>query len=289
MEHDMNVRNEQIGLAGIATALLAAAVITGCGGSAYSSPGGGYGGGGGGATPSPTPSATPSMTPTPMPQLTGDLNVAISGSYPSEVEGAAANASVDITCGCSPIAGNTMADPSGNFTALTMMTPVPTPNPTYTLVPGRNYMVIGDSMLGTAGKAQAWNIMFAGNTTAHNHYLTDPNPNLSDTYTAAVALYVFFNSPAGQLAFDDWNFFTLQGYYTHLKTMPSAAEIKLLSDIVSQQEAGNRMYPVIPGWRPGRIPNPVIKADLGAITGGPTPCPVPSGGPAMCTSPFPTP
>jgi hypothetical protein len=279
-------RTQQIAIWGSLGGMIVAALIAGCGGGATSAVGPP---GGGGGHPSPSPSPAPSVTPV----LTGNLNVAVSGTYPTQVEGAAANAEVDFTCGCTGVAGTGTADGTGNFNIVTDSTPVPTPNPSYTLVPGRNYVVIGTAALGTGGRAQAWTMVFAGNDTSRNQYLS--GTNASDPITAAVALYVFANSSGSSIAFDDWNFATLQGFYTHLLTAPTAQETTLLDDIVLQQEAGKWMYPAKPRWRPLRIKNPTIAADLAAVKAGdpsnvPTPCPTPGGGgPAVCTSPFPTP
>ena len=278
-------RTQQIAIWGSLGGMVLAALIAGCGGgggaTAVNNPGGGH--------PSPTPA--PSVTPV----LTGALNVAISGTYPGQTDAAAVNAEVDFTCGCSGQAGTGTADSSGDFDLLTTSTPVPaSPDPTYTIVPGRNYVVIGTSSLGTSANAQAYTMVFAGNDDSRNQYLS--GSNVSDPVTAAVALYVMAKSAGTPLAFDDWNFNTLQAFYTHLQTAPTAQETQLLDDIVLQQEAGKTMYPAKPKWRPNRLKNATIAADLAAINNTtdpgnvPTPCPTPGGGgPAVCTSPFPTP
>ena len=283
---------QRIAIWGSLSGMVVAALIAGCGGggsTAVNLPGGG----GGHPSPSPSPSVSPSPGPTPV--LTGNLNVAIGGAYPGQTDGAAANAQVDFTCGCTGQAGTGTADGTGNFNLLTTSTPVPaSPDPTYTIVPGRNYVVIGTAAMGTNLKAQAYTMVFAGNDTTRNQYL-NAGVNSSDAFTAAVALYVMAKSAGTPLAFDDWNFNTLQGYYTHLVSAPNTAEQKLLTDIVAQQEAGNTMYPAKPRWRPNKIKNALIAGDLAAISPGndpaaPTPCPTPGGGgPAACTSPFPTP
>lgn len=279
-------RTQQIAVWGSLGGMVIAALIAGCGGgggsTAVNNPGGGH---------NPSPSPNPSVTPV----LTGNLNVALSGSYPTQVEGAAGNAEVDFTCGCSGQAGTGVADAGGNFNLLTTSTPVPaSPNPTYTIVPGRNYVVIGTSSLGTGGNAQAYTMVFAGNDNTRNQYLS--GSNVSDPVTAAVALYVMAKSAGTPLAFDDWNFNTLQAFYTHLQTTPTTQETQLLDDIVAQQEAGKTMYPAKPRWRPNRLKNSTIATDLAAINNTtdpgnvPTPCPTPNPGqPAACTSPFPTP
>ncbi|HET9342626.1 MAG TPA: hypothetical protein VFO25_06905 [Candidatus Eremiobacteraceae bacterium] len=281
-------RTQQIAIWGSLGGMIVAALIAGCGGGSTSAappPGGG------GGHPSPSPSPAPSVTPV----LTGNLNVAIGGAYPAPTEAAAANAQVDFTCGCTGQAGTGAADVNGNFTLLTVSTPVPaSPNPTYTIVPGRNYVVIGTAAMGTNLKAQAYTMVFAGNDSSRNQYLI-PGVNASDTYTAAVTMYVMAKSAATQTAFDDWNFFTLQSFYTHLQSTPTTQEQQLLTDIILQQEAGNTMYPAKPRWRPNKLKNQTIANDLAAITPGtdpslPTPCPTPAPGqPTGCTSPYPTP
>lgn len=276
---------QRIAIGGALAGMIVAALVAGCGGS-----GGGStalpGGGGGHPSPSPAPSVTP--------VLTGAVNVAISGTYPGQVDGAAANAEVDFTCGCNPQAGTGTSDGSGNFNLVTQSTPVPaSPNPVYTVAPGRNYVVVATAPLGTGLKAQAWTMVFAGNDNSRNQYLS--GSNVSDPITAAVALYVFNNSSSSQIAFDDWNFATLQTFYQHLLNAPNTAETQLLTDIVAAQEAGTTMYPVKPRWRPLRTKNLTIATDLANVkstdpSNVPTPCPTPGGGgPAACTSPFPTP
>lgn len=280
------MRNHRLIFGGSLAAAVLAALFAGCGGGGGSTA---LPPGGGGGHPSPTPTPAPSVTPV----LTGALNVAVSGSYPSQVDGAATSAQVDFTCGCTGQAGTGTADASGNFNLLTTSTPVPaSPDPTYTIVPGRNYVVIGTAAMGTNLKAQAYTMVFAGNDNTRNQYLA--GSNVSDAFTAAVALYVMAKSAGTPLAFDDWNFATLQTFYTHLQTAPTTQEQQLLTDIVAQQEAGNTMYPAKPRWRPNKIKNVTIANDLAVINQStdntvPTPCPTPGGGPAVCTSPFPTP
>ena len=275
--------NKQFAVGATFAGLALAAVIAGCGGGGSTAVGPP---GGGGGHPSPSPSVTPI--------LTGALNIATSGSYPNQVDGPAASVEVDFTCGCNPQAGTGMTDANGNFNLLTSSTPVPaSPNPVYTVAPGRNYVVISTGTTeGTNGKAQGWTMVFAGNDTSRNQYLS--GSNVSDPITAAVALYVFANSSSSSIAFDDWNFFTLQAFYQHLLNAPNTQETQLLSDIVTQQEAGVTMYPAKPRWRPLRTKNLTIANDLAAVQSSdpnnvPTPCPTPGGGPAVCTSPFPTP
>lgn len=278
-------RTQQVAIWASLGGMVLAALIAGCGGGSSSTvapPGGG------GGHPSPSPTATVPA------ELTGNLNLAVGGSWPSPTPGAAANAEVDFTCGCNGQAGTGTADSSGNFDLLTSSTPVPaSPNPVYTVAPGRNYVVIGTTDLGTNGNAQAYTMVFAGNDRTRDQYLV-PGVNVSDTITAAVALYVMAKSAGSQTAFDDWNFYTLQQFYTTLQNTPTAQETQLLHDIVAQQEAGRTMYPAKPRWRPNRLKNSTIAADLANINVNtdptvPTPCPQPSGQDPQCTSPFPTP
>jgi hypothetical protein len=289
------MRKHQLAIAGVVSALLAAAAIAGCGG----------GGGGYSAVtppnPSPSPSIGPSPSPSPTPVLLGSMNIAMSGAFPNESPGPLVTAFTEFSCGCTSVAGTGTTDGSGNFNFVTLSTPEPLGGPSYQIVPGRNYIVIstnGGSSGGTNNAAQAWTIMFAGNTIGHNHYLA--GANVSDSYTAAVALYVYWNSKFGASptdpAFDHWNFNDLAAFYTHLKTGPrNLQETQLLTDIVAQQEAGKPMYPGVPGWNPNQVlGNPPMKADLTAVTSSgdvalPSPCPTAVGGGLNCPNPTPTP
>jgi len=256
------------------TALGTCAIVAACGG-----------GGGGALNPPPTstpktsPTPTISPTPTPSPGLTGNMQVATGGTVGSFTYGPAANATVVFSCGCSTQAGTATADGTGAFTLVANSTPTPSaPNPTYTIVPGRNYIVVAT----TAGGAEAWTTQFAGNNPARNQYL---DSNVSDVYAAAVSLYVFNNSPSGTTAFDDWNFNALSAWYTSLKTSPNGAETALLNDIASRSAANKTLFPGAPSWNMTQMSSTLIKNDLAAVkTSGdamiPTPCP---GGEAGCT------
>jgi hypothetical protein len=280
------MRTHKIAIWSAVAALLAGAIIAGCGGggSAYSAPSGG-----GGGHPSPTPTVSPSPTPGPSatPVLLGNMNYATGGAWPNPTEGPANHAEIDVTCGCTNVAGTGLTDSTGGFTIQTASTPVPkgspTPNPSYTIVPGRNYMVI-TTQTQTGNKAQGWTMIFAGNDSTRNQFL-NPGVDQSDTATAAVALWVYGNSSPGSVAFDDWNFVTLQAFYQKFITSPTAEETTLLTDIVSAQVSKVTMYPAKPGWRPNRIKNATIAADVAAINTAtdpsvPTPCP---GSPPVCT------
>ena len=206
------------------------------------------------------------------------MQIAVGGSWPNPVETPAKHAEVDITCGCSPVAGTGFTDSTGNYDMLSLSTPVPTPNPQYTIVPGRNYMVIG-TQTQTGDKGQEWNMIFAGNSPLTNQFLPGGTDSQADTITAAVALWVYGNSSVGgPVAFDDWNFFTLQAFYQHLLTSPTSQETQLMSDIVTEQIAKVSMYPFKPPWRPNRIKNQTIQTDVANINAStdpsvPTPCP----------------
>jgi hypothetical protein len=249
----------RVALSAIIALALAAAVAacSGGGGSTVNPPGGGH---------SPTPSASPA--------LSGALQLVNGGSYPAPTYSNAAAAAVDFSCGCTSVAGSANTDANGNFALVAVSTPVPTPNPPYTIVGGRNYLIVANP---TAG-SQAWTIQFAGNSPAHDAYLSASNQ--SDVYTAAVSLYVFEYSPGGSEAFDNWNFNALVAWYGQLKSSPSAPEITLLSDIVTQSKAGAMLWPAVPKWRPGLSPvNATIRTDLTNVHTSaadpllPTPCP----------------
>ena len=268
----MTKRNTTISAIG---ALMVTALIAACGG-----------GGGGAMNPPPTsppktsPTPTISPTPTPSPGLTGNMQVATGGTVGSFTYGPAANATIVFSCGCSTQAGTATADGTGTFTLVANSTPTPSaPDPTYTIVPGRNYIVVAT----TAGGAEAWTTQFAGNNPARNQYL---DSNVSDVYTAAVSLYVFNNSPSGTTAFDDWNFnATIRLVYIALKTSPNGAETTLLNDIAARSAANKTLFPGAPSWNMTQMSSTLIKTDLAAVkTSGdatiPTPCP---GGEAGCT------
>ena len=294
------MHKHQLAIGGLLTALLAAAIVAGCGGGGASSA---LPPGGGGGHPSPTPSSSPSGSPSPSPspsvspspggsatpaEVLGQMNYAIGGSNPSPTLTPAVHAEVDVTCGCSAEAGtgftSNLPNP-GSYDLTTFSTPVPASPSPYQLFPGRNYMVIS-TQTQSGNKAQTWTIVFAGNDRTRDQYLAGSGQITSDTVTAAVALWVYGNSIANADAFDDWNFVTLQAFYQHLLSSPNAQETQLMNDIVTAQEAKTTMYPAKPAWRPNRIKNPTIAADIAAInTSGdaalPTPCP---SGPGSCTN-----
>lgn len=200
---------------------------------------------------------------------------------------ALANATVAFTCGCSAQAGETTTNASGSYTVNPTATAIPAaPNPTYTTVPGRNYMIIGYASTGT----QVWTMEFLGKSPATNLNLssspTNVQSNVNDTASTAAALYIFYESQNdSDQSFDLWNFNTIDTWAQKLRggSGLSANETQLLSDITSSQGAGKSLYPTIPAWNPqaGASENAAILADLQAIhTDGtavdpalPTPCP----------------
>jgi hypothetical protein len=257
----------------LAALISTSAVLAACsggGGGAVNNPGGGGG-------PTPTPAASPTAA------LLGTMNVVTAGTDTSNVVyGAAGGATVVFSCGCTTQAGTATATGSGGFTLVqnSQATPV-APNPTYTIVPGRNYIIVAQ----TAGGAEAWTTQFAGHVPSHNRALNVSNA--SDAASAAVSLYVFGNSSSSATAFDDWNFNTLALWYLNLNTSPNAQETTLLDDIIKQSVANHTLYPNAPGWDAAHSTNAVIKTDLANVkTSGdpliPTPCPT-SGGGSNCT------
>ena len=254
-------------------ALSLAAIVTACSG------------GGGGAINPPPGGGNPSPTPTPA--LVGSLNVVSGGTgYANATYTGAAAVSVDFSCGCTSVAGSAVTDGSGNFMLVAKSTPIPigtpTPNPMYTIVPGRNYLIAANA----AGVPQAFTMQFAGSRPSHDQYLNPGSPLVaapSDVFSAAVALYVFQYSPrATNTAYDDWNFNALLGWYNTLKNgSPTPHEATLLNDIVTESNASHTLWPSAPSWRPGLASNATIRGDLAAIhTDGtavdatlPTPCP----------------
>jgi hypothetical protein len=256
-------RNIQI--AAIFTVLSSVCILAACGGG-----GGGGNGNGGGAINNPSPQPSPTLSP----GLTDTMNVASGGTYNNFTYNAASNAAVVFSCGCSSQAGETTADGSGAVAIgpMATATPINMPNPTYTLVPGRNYVVIAT----TAANGEAWTIQFAGRNINRNKYL---NPGQqSDVFTAAVALYIFYNSPLGETAFDDWNFNTISNWYSKLQSGPNASETTLLNYIASRSAANETLFPAAPSWNPGHAHDATMAADLTAVKASgdnaiPTPCP----------------
>ena len=257
-----------------AAAALLAVGIAACGGGGG---GGGGNGGGGGAPPS---------TPTPAPGASGQA-LTVAGADLT-------NASVDFTCGCSAQAGTTTTDGSGNYTLTPTATATPNaPSPTYTMVPGRNYMVIAAD---STTHAEAWTIFFLGSQPSHNVYMGPSSANTTDKYTIAAALYIFAESANNSdQSFDDWNFNAIQTWTDEMRTgAPTTQETQLLTDITNFENAGTPLYPSAPAWDndPG-APNTTILNDVDAIKAAnndpdlPTPCPLNGSTPACTGTPSP--
>jgi hypothetical protein len=205
-----------------------------------------------------------------------------------------ANGTVVFSCGCSSQAGTVKTDSFGNFTITTTSQAIPpSPHPTYTTVPGRNYLIVAKDTSG----AEAWTMAFLGKVPSHNVGLGAGNAVSTDPFTAAAALYIFYASPQtaqSDLAFDQWNFNTIASWADHLRTSPLSSltpqEQALINDIQSAQASGKTMFPTLSQWYPGTPAqsNSTIKGDLAAVkTQGsadpllPTPCP---GGVGSCTN-----
>lgn len=281
-----------------------AAVITACGGgggggsNALPSAPSNNGGNAGGSTPAPPPlNATPTPVPpgqTAGPQLDGTMDLA-SGTYPSFTETAEAQGSlVMFTCGCTSQAGEDQLQPNGTFSIPQTADAIPaSPSPTYTSVPGRNYLIVATQNGGSTTEGngpESWQLEFLGNTPSHNLGLgTGSAPTTGDVFTAAGALFVYYNSQnnSNGTEFDAWNFNSILAWVNHLRSTSGAntAEQQLLNDIAAAQQAGKSLYPVAPPWFPSLTPNATIQNDLNAVnssgdTALPTPCP---GGPSGCT------
>lgn len=239
------------------------------------------GGGGGGSTPAPT--AAPTATPTPL--LQGAMQLASGGNATAGFAYAAvaSGSQVVYTCGCSTQAGVSSIGASGSFTlpAYEQATPA-APSPTYTTVPGRNYLIVATA----SNAAESWTLQFLGKQPSTNVSLG--NNAQSDVYTAAGALYVYNFAPlSSDTAFDDWNILTVQSWLQHIRSAPNAAEMQLVNDIAAAQETGQTLFPAPPQWNPGAGTNATIRADLDAVNASgdatlPTPCPV-NGAAAACT------
>jgi hypothetical protein len=254
---------------GALLALLAALAACG-GGSGSGSPGSGM------------PPTTAPTTASPQATATTSISGAIA------LNGAAvSNATVAFTCGCSAQAGETMTNSTGAYVIGPTATAIPaSPNPTYTAVPGRNYMIIGYASSGT----QAWTMEFLGKTQATDLNLSSTPSNLqtnsTDTASTAAALYIYYESQNdSDQSFDLWNFNTIAAWAAKLRAGAglSAHETQLLADVTSAQGSGASLYPTVPVWNPqaGAAANATILADLQAVHSDgttvdpalPTPCP----------------
>jgi hypothetical protein len=270
---------KKLGQAALAAALAAAAIAAGCGGG-----GSAYGGPGGGGNPTPTP------TPSPTPMLQGALQAATGGTYAGGYTySAAASDDVVFSCGCTGQAGTGGTDAGGNFTLSTTTTPTPAaPDPHYTIVPTRNYIVVAEPASGNG--PQAWQLEFAGKTSGATLALGGngaqmASSSVDDTYAEAGALYVFLNSTKGSTAFDDWNFNTVEAWVQHLKFSANPSEKTFLNDIAAAGGTNSSLFPAAPGWNGSQPINGKIDGDITTVAGSgdatlPTPCP---GGAGTCT------
>ncbi|HEX8805412.1 MAG TPA: hypothetical protein VF741_00630 [Candidatus Aquilonibacter sp.] len=229
-------------------------------------------------------SGSPGVPATASPQATATMMIA--GSM--TINGTAlTGATVAYTCGCSAQAGETTTGSNGSYTITASATAIPaSPNPTYTTVPGRNYMIIGYAASGT----QAWTMEFLGKTQATDLNLSSTPTNLSDnatdTASTAAALYIFYESQNdSDQSFDLWNFNTIATWAQKLRAGAglSAHETQLLSDVTTAQASSESLYPTVPVWNPqgSANVNATILADLQAVHSDgtavdpalPTPCP----------------
>lgn len=233
--------------------------------------GGGGGGSAGGGTGPPVP------TPAPL-SATGNLQIA---GVPL------ANGFVVYSCGCSAQAGTVTTDSGGNFLMPASAAATPSaPNPTYTLGPDRNYVIIGSQSASPGSGTEAWTMEFLAQRSSNNLSLNATNAsNTSDPFTAAGALFIYYftqKNGSGDLAFDQWNFNQVLKWINNLKS-PAATtpEKKLLSDIDTFQRSNASLFPKPPTWNMTQpSSNAVIAADLRAVQNQvpadatlPTPCP----------------
>ena len=207
-----------------------------------------------------------------------------------------AGAGINFSCGCTAQAGTGTVASDGSVTLAqnTPATPA-TPNPTYTIAPGRNYVVIAT----TSANQQAWTTIFSGTTQSRNQYLG--GSAAVDTAATLASLYIFEYAPLVNTAngtaptmFDDWNFATVSSWVSHLRTSPTSTESHAMTDIASEQSLNHLLYPDPnqPPWNRNlqTTGNATIKQDLQAIhddatsTAKPTPCPISSSGDVQCTN-----
>jgi hypothetical protein len=194
-----------------------------------------------------------------------------------------ANAAVVFTCGCSAQAGEAQTDANGNFVIHATATAIPAqPEPTYTVVPGRNYVVAGFASNG----GQAWTMLFMGNSPATNLNLSLTPAIGADGATAAAALYVYYMAQNGSdQSFDLWNYNTISTWTQHLRggTGLSANEAALLADTASAEQTSSSLYPDVPSWNPqpsagvnARIRTDILAVHIDGMAVDPllpTPCP----------------
>ena len=225
------------------TALLAA-----CGGGGG---GGGTsgGGGGGGVPPTLSPSNPPPTNPpaTPTPASSGQMTTAA---------GNMANATVAFTCGCTQQAGQVNADANGAYNITVPAAMFGGGAGTYT-PPGHNLMVIGYGA-GAGSHLQSWTMEFFGNTPANDQNLDGTaSANVSDKYTTAAALYVYYQTIQYYIAhppanndntYDVWNFNDIKAFKAKLASNPTQAETNLINGVVSAQASNTSLYPAVPSW-----------------------------------------
>lgn len=243
----------------------------------------GCGGGGGGSGSSTTPAqVVPVQTPQPNPAA---ILAQING--PAGAPETLALDPVVFSCGCQPdsgqtaLAGQTFSDANGMITLPSSGTGMP--SGTYTLVGGRNYLIV------TSGSGtESWTMEHVGTVPANNITLSAAPGAGTDPAQAAAALYVFQFSdatPPANLAYDDWNFSTIANWVARLRSgTVSPAESKLLTDISAYQAAGKSLYPMAPPWNRslptngGTIDNDLTAVQQSAATEPSLPTPCPSGG-----------
>jgi hypothetical protein len=278
----------------IAGAFLLASVVAACGGgggggnSALPSTPGSNSAPGGSSPTVPPINTTPTPVPsgqTPGPQLNGTMQLATGGSAPSFTYAAEAQgSSVVFSCGCTSQAGLDQLQAGGVFDIPQTAQATPAaPSPTYTSVPGRNYVIVATA----SNNSEAWQYLFLGSTPSHNLTLGASSSNVSDVYSAAGALYVYYESQNSADAFDDWNFNSVLAWVNHMRGSGglNASETQLLNDIASAEEAGKTLFPAPPSWNTSQATNSTITSDLTNVaasgdTSLPTPCP---GGTGTCT------
>ena len=220
-------------------------------------------GGGGGSSPTPVTvgaTATPSASPAP------SSSPAFTASYASQpsLDGG----TVQFSCGCASTAGTAAIGSDGSLAV--SQNSAGLPSGTYTIVSGRNYVMIGQA---ASSHLQYWTLMNLGATAASDRYLGPSNGSGVDNFTTLGALYVYYNSgnPAGSgssEAFDYWPFSGVQTWVDHMRAgTTDTVEAKALSDIAAAQSASTSLYPTTPSWAtPTMDPaNALIQSDLAAL------------------------
>ncbi len=234
-------------------------------------------GGGGGSGVGGTGGGPPIVPPAP---LSASGNLQIAGAP-------VGNGFVVYSCGCSAQAGSVGTDSGGNFLIPASAAATPSaPNPTYTLGPDRNYLIVGSHSPSAGSGTEAWTMDFVAQHSANNLSLNATNSgNTSDAYTAAGTLYIYYftqRNGAGDLAYEQWNFNQVLAWVNTLKSpSATAAEKNLITDITAAQQSNRSLFPKPPTWNTTQPnPNAIIAADLRAVQTQvpadpalPTPCP----------------